>query len=92
VKIRWTPEAENDRLNIMTYIAGDDPLAALRMDELFGESVRALINFPEMGRDGIVPGTHELFPHKAYRIVYQIDGEAIWVLAVVHTSRLWPNE
>jgi len=90
VKVRWAPEAENDRLNIMTYIAENDPMAALRMDDLFGAAAGDLAEFPERGREGIVPGARELIPHKSYRMVYQIIEDTVWVLAVVHTSRLWP--
>ena len=90
MKVRWTPEAEGDRLEIMTYIAGEDPLAAVRMDDLFASAAGGLAEFPEMGRVGIVPGTRELIPHESYRLVYEISGDTVWVLAVVHTSRLWP--
>jgi plasmid stabilization system protein ParE len=39
---------------------------------------------------GIIPGTRELTPHKTHRLVYEIDQEAVWILALVHTSRQWP--
>jgi hypothetical protein len=35
VKVVWTPEAEQDRADILDYIAADNPHAAVRMDELF---------------------------------------------------------
>lgn len=28
--------------------------------------------------------------HAAYRLVYEIDGATVWVLALVHTARQWP--
>jgi len=31
-----------------------------------------------------------LIPHESYRLVYEIEGETVWVLALVHTARLWP--
>ena len=43
-----------------------------------------------LGKPGIVPGTRELIPHESYRLVYQIDGETVWILTLVHTARLWP--
>ena len=43
-----------------------------------------------LGHDGDVLGTRELTPHRSYRLVYEIAGDAIWVLAVLHTSRQWP--
>ena len=43
-----------------------------------------------MGRSGVIAGTRELIPHESYRLVYQIDGDIVWVLALVHTARQWP--
>lgn len=90
MKVRWTPEAEQDRIEIIEYIAGDNPRAALRMDELFGEAAARLAGFPHMGRTGKIAGTRELIPHENYRLVYQIEDETVWVLTLVHTSRQWP--
>jgi addiction module RelE/StbE family toxin len=90
VKVRWTPEAEQDRIEIIEYIAGDNPRAAWRMDELFGEAAARLTGFPHIGRTGKIAGTRELIPHENYRLVYQIEDETVWVLTLVHTSRQWP--
>ena len=92
MKIVWTPEAELDREEIFDYIAADNPRAAVRMDELFDEAVARLRHFPLLGGVGTVAGTRELIPHPSYRVVYQVEveGEAVWVLAVVHTARQWP--
>ena len=35
-------------------------------------------------------GTRELVAHESYRLVYEIDGSTVWVLALVHTARRWP--
>lgn len=86
----WTPEAEQDRTDIWDYIASDNPSAAARMDALFGEAAATLTIHPGMGKDGTVPGTRELIPHESYRLVYEIVGDTIWVLALVHTARQWP--
>jgi hypothetical protein len=32
----------------------------------------------------------ELIPHENYRLVYEIQGETVWMLAPVHTARKWP--
>ena len=44
MKVRWTPEAEQDRDDVWAYIANDNPLAAIAMDELFSESAANLAN------------------------------------------------
>ena len=38
MKVVWTPEAEQDRLDIRDVIASDKPSAAVRMDDLFSEA------------------------------------------------------
>lgn len=88
--VLWTPEAEQDRAAIMDYIAADNPSAAIRMDLLFGEAASLLADHPFMGKSGQISDTRELIPHPSYRLVYTINQDTVWVLALVHTARLWP--
>jgi toxin ParE1/3/4 len=90
MNVRWIAAANQDRADIIDYIAVENPRAALKLDQLFSEAAAKLAEFPMMGRIGKVPGTRELLPHDSYRLIYEIDGETIWVLALVHTARLWP--
>jgi len=60
------------------------------MDELFGIAAGRLANCPHLGRAGKIQGTRETIPHESYRLVYAIEGETVWVLALVHTARQWP--
>lgn len=90
VKVIWTPEAEQDRADIWDYIVAESPRAAIRMDELFSESAARLARYPRLGKAGQIPGTRELIPHESYRLVYELDGDTVWVLALVHTARQWP--
>ncbi len=60
------------------------------MDELFSEAAAKLSTYPQFGKAGRIAGTRELFPHESYRLVYEISGETVWVLALVHSARLWP--
>ena len=71
------------------YIAADNPRAAARMDELFSDAATKLTVHPMLGRRGKIPGTRELIPHESYRLVYEIDDETVWILALVHTARQW---
>ena len=90
MKVIWTPEAQQDRADVWDYIAAENPRAAARMDKLFSDAAARLATHPRLGRPGIIPGTRELIPHASYRLVYEIEGETVWVLALVHTARLWP--
>jgi toxin ParE1/3/4 len=90
VRVVWTPEAQQDRLDIWDSIAADNPFAAARMDEMFSEAAARLAEHPRLGRSGKISGTRELIPHESYRLVYEIDGETVWILTLVHTARQWP--
>lgn len=86
----WTPDAKQDRADIFDYIAADNPGAAIRMDELFSDAAAQLAAHPCLGRTGQIPGTRELIPHTSYRLVYEIESDTVWLLALVHAARLWP--
>jgi len=92
VKVRWTTQAEQDRIDIMTYIAADNPRAAVAVDDLFSAAAARLSGFPRLGKPGEIAGTRELIPHENYRLVYEIAeiDDTVWVLALVHAARKWP--
>ena len=90
MNVVWTPEAEQDRDDVWLYIAGDNPQAAVRMDELFSSTAARLSDHPKLGRPGQILGTRELIPHKNYRLVYEVDGETVWILTLIHTAQQWP--
>ena len=90
MKLHWTPEAISDRDNIYEYIQADNPSAALTLDEKFFESAHHLSSHPNLGRHGRVKGTRELVVHQNYILIYDITGNSIRVLRVLHASRQWP--
>lgn len=90
MRVIWTPEAQQDRADVWDYIAADNPRAAARMDEFFSEAAAGLAAHPKLGRPGKISGTRELIPHESYRLVYEIERETVWVLALVHTAQQWP--
>jgi addiction module RelE/StbE family toxin len=90
VRVVWTPDALQDRADVWDYIAADNPRAVARTDELFSDAAARLADHPKLGRSGKTQGTRELVPHESYRLVYKISGEAVWMLAWVHTARQWP--
>ena len=90
MRVVWTPEALQDRADVWDYIAADNPGAAVYMDGLFSAAAARLVDHPNFGRPGKIQGTRELVPHESYRLVYEVIGETVWVLALVHTARQWP--
>ena len=90
MKVIWTVEAEQDRYDVWEYIASDNPIAAAQIDELFSRVADRLAEHPEMGKPGKVSGTREYIPHESYRLIYEIERETVWILALIHTARRWP--
>ena len=90
MKVFWTPEALHDRREIWAHISAENPDAANRVDTLFSEAAKRLADFPAIGHSGEMAGTRELSPHRNYRLVYEINEGAVWILALVHAARRWP--
>lgn len=90
MRVLWALSAEQDRADIVDFIAQDSPLAAIRMDEIFSAAAGRLAEHPLLGRAGQIPGTRELIPHESYRLVYEVRADTVWILTLVHTARLWP--
>jgi toxin ParE1/3/4 len=90
VKVLWTPEARQDRAEVWDYLSAHDEDAAIRIDDLFSESVARLADYPMLGHEGEVPGTREFTPHASYRLVYEIYDDSVWILGIFHTKRQWP--
>lgn len=86
MRIVWSRQALSDRDTIWEFVASDDLFTAQRIDTEFASTVDELAEYPELGRPGLVPGTRELFPVPNYRIVYELNDDEIWILAIVHTS------
>ncbi|QVN17351.1 type II toxin-antitoxin system RelE/ParE family toxin [Burkholderia pyrrocinia] len=86
--LHWHPKACEDRAAIMDYIAQDDPLAALELDE----RAAALPARAELYRQGRVAGTRELVVAPNYVLVYRIRpaDNIVEILRVLHARRQWP--
>ena len=92
MRLTWTFEALADRNAIYSYIEGDNPRAALKLDELFAKRAAHLVSRPTIGRKGRVVNTRELVVHPNYVLIYDIVGEMIRILRVLHTAQQWPPE
>ena len=88
----WTPESIQDREDIYDFIEADNPAAALELDEMFSEKALHLVDHPGLGRLGRVVGTRELVVHPNYILVYDVRGDRVRVLRVLHAARRWPPQ
>ena len=94
-KIVWTLRSRQDLRHIASFIAKDNPSAALKFGELIFARVDMLKKFPEVGR--IVPERSQSHIReivvKPYRIVYRLrkPEKLVEVLRVWHGARGEPE-
>lgn len=93
-KIIWAPSALNDIESIAEYIERDSiDQAALFVSRII-EMTDRIEKFPESGR--IVPeikikNCREII-YGAYRLMYRINKDEIWITGIVHGARNWHAE
>ncbi len=88
----WLKEAVEDLQEVGRTIAEDDPAAAYRVLTKIEASANSLERHPELGRSGRVPRTRELvIAGLPYILPYSIKKKEVRILAVMHTSRKWPD-
>jgi len=91
VKILWTPRAALDLNEIVDYISGDNPSAAIRVGDRIHEYIGKLTSSPEIGRIGELPGTRELVIHPwPYIVVYRLEADSVRIIRVRHAAQQWP--
>lgn len=91
MRIDWTLAAEVDLDEIVRYIAQESIVNAVAFDERVQERVELLAQFPESGRPGRISGTREhISSHDRYCVVYQVQGDAVSILRIIHGGQEWP--
>lgn len=91
MKLRWSAQSLRELEAIIGYIATDNPTAALGLGEQILSSVESVLPAnPYAGRPGRVEGTRELIVHQSYIVAYEV-ADAITILSVRHSARLWPE-
>jgi len=74
----------------MIFIIILRPTVALTLDELLSEKASRLVDHPNFGRPGRLTDTRELVAHQNYILVYDLAGDLVRVLRVLHAARQWP--
>lgn len=92
MRIVWAKQATIARNALIDFIAADNVLAALDVDDTITAATLRLADYPLLGKAGRIAETRELVVHEHYIIVYEVTEECIIVLMVLHTSRQWPAE
>jgi toxin ParE1/3/4 len=87
--VLWSPEAEEDMLEIWSYVAHEaSPAFADRQLREIYERCATLESWPNAGRprDELRTGIRS-FPMASYVIFYEIAEKNIWIVRVLHGNR-----
>jgi toxin ParE1/3/4 len=92
VLIEWSVWALADRDAIFDYIEAESPKTAVAVDSRIEKQVKALAQFPEMGRPGRVEQTRELIIKRTpFIVAYRIEGNSVRILRVLRGAQQWPE-
>jgi len=74
MKLRLTPRAAQDLVEIADYVRARDPVAATRVRDVLLHALESLVLFPEVGRMQTVEGVRKLVtPRFPYLIYYTVN-------------------
>ncbi len=93
MKLRFTPRATADLLNIAEFIAAESPQGARRVRDSILESLRIAADFPRIGHRQSVEGVRKLVTRRyGYIVYYLLDDAAdeLVVLTIQHPARSRP--
>ena len=91
MELRWTEEAAADLEHITDYLFQNAPERAAELVRGIYNAPAALLTFPSRGRAGKKEGTRELvLSPLPYVVVYQISGEVIHIVRILHGAQKWP--
>lgn len=94
-KVIIAPSAEADLEDIVRYIAGHNPEAAVRMGYALIARAEGLAAFPEIGR--VVPEFRQAdlreVIHRTFRVIYRLkrDAEVVEIVRFWHGARGFPH-
>ena len=90
MKVRFTPTALEEHLDVIKYIRQENPKAAWEYLEHVEKILERLKLFPNSGRslpEYLNTGYQEvIIPPNRY--IYMIDGDTVWILTVWHEKQL----
>ena len=87
MRVVLTRRAQSNLTAIRAYIRKDNPAAATRVAAASATTCHRLQYLPDRGRPGAVAGAREIVAFWPYVIVYQIEGDIVYILRIRHGSQ-----
>ena len=91
VQVIWAPAAVKDAEDMAEYVARDSADQAALLVARLLEATERLAEFPESGRiipEVAQPACREIIV-SAYRVMYRLEGDQVWITGIVHGARDW---
>jgi len=83
MKLRWTPRAVADLEEISDYMVAASPQAWEHLLPRLERLTQAILDFPLMGKAGIVPRTREfVLAGTPYILVFQLKDDSVVIVSV----------
>jgi addiction module RelE/StbE family toxin len=92
MRIIFSDRALRDLTTLRAYLEKDSRVVAQEQVQQVLATISLLSEHPRLGRTGRVGDTYELvIPHTRYIAVYVVDVDATRIIAVIHSSTMWPK-
>ena len=90
-RLEWRPQASADLVEIVAYIADDNPDAAQELKDEIEAKADKLPDHPRLYKPSVrVKGLRELIVRSNYIVLYRASPELVVIVNVVHARRRWP--
>ncbi|MGD9887831.1 MAG: type II toxin-antitoxin system RelE/ParE family toxin [Halothiobacillaceae bacterium] len=89
--ILWRQSARLDLLQIVRFIAQENPQAARRLKNLLESAILPVAEHPYLYRvSERIPGAREIVAHPNYIVLYRVTTHSIEVINIIHARREFP--
>lgn len=90
-RLEWRAQARTDLLEIVAYIADDNPDAAQELKDEIEAKAAKLPDHPSLYKSSArVKGLRELVVRSNYIVLYRESPELVEIVSVVHARKQWP--
>ena len=90
-QLEWRPQASADLLEIVAYIANDNPDAAQELKDEIEDKVGKLPNHPKLYKvSPRVKTMREMVVRKNYIVLYRETLRRVEIVNIIHSRRQWP--
>ena len=89
LQVIWTETAQKELKEILSYFAEDSVDVAQRVGQKILARAAHLVDFPRVGHfiPEIEGDRYRQLTVYRYRIIYRIEGDKVYIVGVIHSSR-----